>query len=215
MSDEPHAGMSRHQAQKLEYGIIALGVLALVLILQPFSLMLFSIGCMLVVLAGLVNNLLPLAQTGVKVRTVVTIAMVVAMIFCIVLLVSIAAAHLYGVFFLNPPDPATAARQGNGRCTEILATSLRSECCGRCSSTCRFNMAAKSQELIHENASSSVHDVGVVKRVGKGDDLVEGMFANLHHRLDVENLTRAGRTAIDLLATSPGVDAGLVSNDIG
>ena len=29
------------------------------------------------------------------------------MIFCIVLLVSIAAAHLYGVFFLKPPDPNT------------------------------------------------------------------------------------------------------------
>ena len=33
--------------------------------------------------------------------------MVVAMIFCIVLLVSIVAAHLYGVFFLKPPDPNT------------------------------------------------------------------------------------------------------------
>jgi hypothetical protein len=33
--------------------------------------------------------------------------MVVAMIFCIVLLVSISAAHLYGVFFLKPPDPNT------------------------------------------------------------------------------------------------------------
>jgi hypothetical protein len=31
------------------------------------------------------------------------------MIFCIVLLVSIAAAHLYGVFFLKPPDPNTTS----------------------------------------------------------------------------------------------------------
>jgi hypothetical protein len=29
------------------------------------------------------------------------------MIFCIVLLVSIVAAYLYGVFFLKPPDPNT------------------------------------------------------------------------------------------------------------
>ena len=36
-----------------------------------------------------------------------TVAMVVAMIFCIVLLVAIVAAHLYGVFFLKPPDPNT------------------------------------------------------------------------------------------------------------
>jgi hypothetical protein len=34
--------------------------------------------------------------------------MVVAMIFCIVLLVAILAAYLYGAFFLKPPDPNTA-----------------------------------------------------------------------------------------------------------
>ena len=31
------------------------------------------------------------------------------MVFCIVLLISISAAHLYGVFFLKPPDPNTVA----------------------------------------------------------------------------------------------------------
>ena len=61
------------------------------------------------VLAGLINNLLPLAQPGVPVRSVVKAAMIVAMIFCIALLVSIFAAHLYGVFFLKPPDPNTLA----------------------------------------------------------------------------------------------------------
>jgi membrane protein implicated in regulation of membrane protease activity len=35
--------------------------------------------------------------------------MIVAMIFCFVLLISIAAAHLYGLFFLKPPDPGTAS----------------------------------------------------------------------------------------------------------
>ena len=53
-----------------------------------------------------------MAQPGVQVRSVITVAMVVAMIFCIVLLVSIAAAHLYGVFFLKPPDPNTHGGQG-------------------------------------------------------------------------------------------------------
>jgi hypothetical protein len=101
--------MNRNQALRLEYAIIGLGVLALALIFQPFSLTLFAAGSMLVVLAGLVNNLLPMAQPGVKGSSVVTVAMVVAMIFCIVLLVSILAAHLYGVFFLTPPDPNTAS----------------------------------------------------------------------------------------------------------
>ena len=109
MTIEPEKGMTSRQAFKMEYAIIGLGLFALVLIFQPFSIGLFSIGCMLVVLAGLVNNILALAQPGVKVSSVITTAMVVAMIFCIVLLVAIWAAYLYGKFFLNAPDPNTTA----------------------------------------------------------------------------------------------------------
>jgi hypothetical protein len=107
--DPGAGGMTRAQALKLEYAIIGLGMLALLLIFQPFSLSLFAIGCALVVVAGLVNNLLPLAQPGVALRSVVRVTMVIAMIFCITLLVSIVAAHLYGVFFLSPPNPNTLA----------------------------------------------------------------------------------------------------------
>ena len=107
MSQEPQTGMTAGGALRLELFIIGLGLFALILIFQPFSITLFAIGSGLVVLAGLVNNLLPLAQPGVPVRSVVIVALVVAMIFCIVLLVSIYAAHLYGVFFLKPPDPNT------------------------------------------------------------------------------------------------------------
>jgi hypothetical protein len=107
MSDGNQTGMSARAALRLELFIIGLGIFALVLIFQPFSLTVFAIGSGLVVLAGLVNNLLPLAQPGVQVRSVVIVALVVAMIFCVVLLVSISAAHLYGVFFLRPPDPNT------------------------------------------------------------------------------------------------------------
>jgi hypothetical protein len=107
MTDDAKAGMTPRSALRLEYAIIGLGLFALVLIFQPFSLTLFAMGSGLVVLAGLANNLLPLAQPGVRVRSVVKVALVVAMIFCIALLVSITAAHLYGVFFLKPPDPNT------------------------------------------------------------------------------------------------------------
>ena len=106
-ASEPRVGMTAKEAIRLEFFIIGLGLLALVLIFQPFSLTLFAVGSGLVVLAGLVNNLLPLARTGVPIRSVVTIALVVAMIFCIVILVAMCAAHLYGVFFLKPPDPNT------------------------------------------------------------------------------------------------------------
>jgi hypothetical protein len=101
--------MTHAAARRLEYVIIGLGVLALLMIFQPFNIWLFTIGGILVVLAGLINNLLPLAQPGVPARSVVTAAMVVAMIFCIVLLLAIFAAHLYGAFFLKPPDPNTVA----------------------------------------------------------------------------------------------------------
>ena len=109
MSEQDPGGMTRAGALRLEYAIIGLGIFALILIFQPFSVTLFAVGSVLVVIAGLVNNLLPMAQPGVRVGSVVTVAMVVAMIFCIVLLIAIAAAHLYGVFFLAPPNPDTAA----------------------------------------------------------------------------------------------------------
>jgi uncharacterized membrane protein len=94
-------------ARTLEYGIIGLGVLALLLIFQPLSISLFTVGCVLIVLAGLVNNLLPLTQPGVAKRSLVMAAMVIAMIFCSVVLVAIVVAHLYGAFFLRQPDPNT------------------------------------------------------------------------------------------------------------
>jgi len=109
MSGMPDKILSPAGALRLEAFIIGLGILALILIFQPLSLRLFAIGSGLVVLAGLVNNLLPLAKPGTKIKTIITVALVVAMIFCIVLLISIAAAHLYGVFFLKAPDPATTA----------------------------------------------------------------------------------------------------------
>ena len=58
MSQEPQTGMTAGGALRLEFFIIGLGLFALVLIFQPFSLTLFAIGSGLVVLAGLVNNLL-------------------------------------------------------------------------------------------------------------------------------------------------------------
>jgi hypothetical protein len=109
MSDQDPRGMTPDRALRLEYAIIGLGMFALLLIFQPFSITLFAIGSALVVIAGLINNLLPMAQPGVQARKVVWAGMIVAMVFCIVLLISIAAAHFYGVVFLAPPNPDTAA----------------------------------------------------------------------------------------------------------
>jgi len=105
--EQGNGGLTPTAALTLEYSIIGLGVFALLMIFQPFNISLFTAGCALIVLAGLVNNVLPLAQSGVSKRSLATVAMVVAMIFCMVLLASIVVAHLYGVFFLKSPDPNT------------------------------------------------------------------------------------------------------------
>ena len=113
MSDETsvaaqaHGGMSAAGAQRLEWSIIGLGILALAFIFQPLSLTLYGVGCALVVFAGLVNNLLPLCHPGTTVRSLVVAALIVALTFCVVMLISISAAHLYGVFFVNAIAPAT------------------------------------------------------------------------------------------------------------
>jgi hypothetical protein len=109
MNGKGPRGMTEARALRLEYAIIGLGVFALMLIFQPFSITLFAAGSALVVIAGLVNNLLPMAQPGVQARTVLWAGMIVAMVFCIVLLIAIAAAHFYGVAFLAPPNPDTQA----------------------------------------------------------------------------------------------------------
>ena len=106
-SRAPPTGMNARAALRLEYAIIGLGVFALALIFQPFSLTLFGAGCALVVGAGLVNNLLPLCQTGVPLRSVGVAALIVADIFCVMLLVAIPAAHLYGAYFVISTAPDT------------------------------------------------------------------------------------------------------------
>ena len=88
-------------ATRLEYAIIGLGVLALVLIFQPLSLTLFGIGCALVVLAGLVNNLLPLCNPQTSLATVFRMTVLVAVIFFIVVGLAMLSAYLYGVFFVG------------------------------------------------------------------------------------------------------------------
>lgn len=104
MSGRRDTGMSRGLALRIEFAIIGLGILALAMIFQPFSLLVFSIGCGLVVLAALANNLLPLAEPGRPLRGVVFGALIVALVFCVVLLLAITAAHLYGLAFLEAPD---------------------------------------------------------------------------------------------------------------
>ena len=63
------AGMTANQAKAVEYAIIFVSVLSLVLLFQPFSLELYSVGAGLVVLAGLAFNLVPLCTPGRPLRS--------------------------------------------------------------------------------------------------------------------------------------------------
>jgi hypothetical protein len=94
-------GIGRRGAARLEFAIIGLSIGALLLIFQPFSLALFGVGCGLVVLAGLVNNLLPLCRPQVTRRELLNGALTVAGIFIVTLLVALASAYLYGRFFVG------------------------------------------------------------------------------------------------------------------
>jgi hypothetical protein len=96
-------GMSVASATRLEFFIIGMGVLALILIFQPFSLTLFAVGCGLVVFAALSNNLLPLCEPGVPARTVAKAALIVAVIFVVVVGLSLVSAYLYGRLFVGGP----------------------------------------------------------------------------------------------------------------
>lgn len=124
--------MSAGAARRLEYSLIGLGIFALALIFQPFSLPLFGVGCGLVVFAGLINNLLPFCRPGVAPAFVLRVALIVAFIFSVVLLISIAAAHLYGVFFVVAfaPDTSTPFYKqpfvwGIAAVAAVLAAALR------------------------------------------------------------------------------------------
>lgn len=92
------AGMSAARARTVEAVIIGWCVLALVAIFQPFSMTLFSVGCVLVVVGGLAFNLVPFCEPGRPARDLLRAALVVAVVFVVVLAVALASAYLYGLY---------------------------------------------------------------------------------------------------------------------
>jgi hypothetical protein len=101
-TDAPSAsGMSARTAAMIENSIIGICILALVLIFQPFSLALFSIGCGLVVFGGLAFNLVPLCQKGTPLRSVVIAGLIVVVALLVVAGLAMLSAWLYGVYFVG------------------------------------------------------------------------------------------------------------------
>jgi hypothetical protein len=90
--------MSVGQARKIEYSIVAVSVLSLVLLFQPFSLPLYSIGAGLVVLAGLAFNLVPLCTPGRPLASLIKAALIIVITFFVVAALSMGAVELYAMY---------------------------------------------------------------------------------------------------------------------
>ena len=88
-------GMSAATARTIEYAIIALCLISLIMIFQPFSLTLFGVGAGLVVLGGLSFNLIPQCRPGVPLRRLLTVALIVLMILVVVFCLAVGTTYLY------------------------------------------------------------------------------------------------------------------------
>jgi hypothetical protein len=98
MQDPSTTGLSVRQAKTIEYSIVAVSVLSLVLLFQPFSLALYSIGAGLVVLAGLAFNLVPLCTPGRMVASLVRSAAIIVIILLVVAALSMGSVELYAMY---------------------------------------------------------------------------------------------------------------------
>jgi hypothetical protein len=94
----PAAGMSAKQAKTVELSIVGISLLSLVLLFQPFSLALYSVGAGLVVFAGLAFNLVPFCTAGRSYGSLLNVALIIAVIFVIVTLLALASAMLYSIY---------------------------------------------------------------------------------------------------------------------
>lgn len=87
--------MTAAQAKLLERCIIWLCVISIIFIFQPFSLRLFSIGCVTVVIGALAFNLVPLCREGVPFSAVRKAAVIVLVILGVAAALGVGTAFLY------------------------------------------------------------------------------------------------------------------------
>jgi len=87
--------MTATQAKLLERFIIGLCVLSIIAIFQPFSITLFSIGCVTVVIGALAFNLVPLCREGVETRFLLKVVLIILVILGIAASLGVGTAFLY------------------------------------------------------------------------------------------------------------------------
>jgi hypothetical protein len=99
-SDARSSGMTRGQAKAVEFAVIGLAVASVLMVFQPFSLALFSWGCVLVVVAGLAFNLVPFCRPGVSASMLVRVVAIVLTILLIPAVLGVLTANPY-VWYLG------------------------------------------------------------------------------------------------------------------
>ena len=87
--------MTAAQAKWLERIIIGVCVLSVIAIFQPFSITLFSIGCVTVVIGALAFNLVPLAQEGTEWRFIAKVSLIILFILGVAASLGVGTAFLY------------------------------------------------------------------------------------------------------------------------
>ncbi len=94
-------GMTVVQAKRIEYSIIGFCLVALLLIFQPFSQFLFAFGAVMVVIGGLAFNLVPQCRPGKPFKAVLRTGLIVIVVFAVVVVLALASAKLYGIYFVG------------------------------------------------------------------------------------------------------------------
>lgn len=87
--------MTATQAKLLEHAIILLCVASIIMIFQPFSLQLYSIGCVMVVVGALMFNLIPFCRAGVPFSQIGKVILIVLIVLAVAALLGIGTAFLY------------------------------------------------------------------------------------------------------------------------
>jgi hypothetical protein len=87
--------MTATMAKWLERSIIGLCVLSIMAIFQPFSIKLFSIGCVTVVIGALAFNLVPLCREGVPAKAIYKAIGIILVVLLVAAMLGIGTALMY------------------------------------------------------------------------------------------------------------------------
>ena len=101
MVNKSDGTLTKKQAKLVERIIVGFSILSLVFLFQPFSMTLYSIGCIAVVVGGLSFNLVPLCVEGVKVSQLIKIGVIIFIILIIVAILAIGSAELYSWYLAS------------------------------------------------------------------------------------------------------------------